>query len=366
MSLSFTSGVPDIYTEPKEGEFPSALAKRITFHQVHLLFNLILAGCSSNLNLILARLLSHGCSGASPGRSAKGFIVRIESGEERVGWGEVAPLPAFGTETMGAAREILDVFSKILDVNLLKLFPCTKFGVSSALASQQPAFPGERVLEVASFLPQGNEALEVLSRDAEKGFRTFKWKVGPLDGETKGLFGAIIDQLPEGGKIRLDANGLLRKSQAEAWLDVCEGKPVEFFEQPHTVLEHMQTLAEAYSTPLALDESVTTLAQCKKAITEGWDGLFVIKPSTIGDWGAFCAWHATVPGRCVYSTAFETAVGASAGLRLAALDPNGRAVGYGALCGMPQDGLGLDPFGPEVCVSGTVDQEKMEALWNAL
>lgn len=296
----------------------------------------------------------------------EGLVLRLESGNGRVGWGEVAPLPAFGTETVDEARDVLGAFSKSRDVSLLKDFPCVQFGLSSALASRQDAFPGERTLEVAAFLPQGAEALEVVSRGVTDGFQTFKWKVGPLDSETKGLFREIIKRLPESGKLRLDANGLLTEPEARAWLELCEGAPVEFFEQPLSVLEHMQKLAETYSTPLALDESATTLAQCKEAVAQGWEGLFVIKPSTIGDWGAFCAWHATVPGCCVYSTAFETAVGATAGLRLAALDPGGRAVGYGALCGMPQDGLGLPAFGPQISVAGRVDQEKMEAVWSAL
>jgi len=301
-----------------------------------------------------------------PWKKREGFVLRLDSGNGPAGWGEVAPLPAFGTETVEEAREVLGAFSKSLDASLLKGFPCVQFGLSSALASQQDVFPGERTLDVAAFLPQGAEALEALRHGVAGGFQTFKWKVGSLDSETMGLFGEIIKRLPEGGKLRLDANGLLTKDEAHAWLELCEGAPVEFFEQPLSVLEHMQTLAESYSTPLALDESATTLAQCKEAISQGWKGDFVIKPSTIGDWGAFCAWHATVPGRCVYSTAFETAVGATAGLRLAALDLGGRAVGYGALCGMPQDGLGLPAFGPQISVAGRVDQEKMEVLWNAL
>lgn len=293
-------------------------------------------------------------------------MLRLESDDGQVGWGEVAPLPAFGTESIDEARVVLSEFSKSLDLRLLEGFSCVQFGVSSAFASQRKAFSGQRTLDVVAFLPQGAKALEVVSHGVNAGFRTFKWKVTPLNLQTMSLFREIIKQLPEDGKLRLDANGLLTESEARAWLELCDGEPVEFFEQPLSVLEPMQALAERYSTPLALDESASTLAQCKEAIACGWGGDFVIKPSTIGDWGDFLAWHATVPGRCVYSTAFETAVGASAGLRLAALDSSQRAVGYGALCGMPQDGLGLPELGPRVCVSGSVDQERMEAVWNAL
>ena len=37
----------------------------------------------------------------------QGIIVRIEDAEDRVGFGEVAPLPGFGTESLGNAEEWL-------------------------------------------------------------------------------------------------------------------------------------------------------------------------------------------------------------------------------------------------------------------
>jgi O-succinylbenzoate synthase len=92
----------------------------------------------------------------------------------------------------------------------------------------------------------------------------------------------------------------------------------------------MLELSRQYSTPLALDESVATLAQLQNCYEQGWRGIFVIKPAIAGfpsQLRQFCQTH---PIDAVFSSVFETAIGRTTGLSLAAeLTSSDRAVGFG-------------------------------------
>ncbi|MEO0948813.1 MAG: o-succinylbenzoate synthase, partial [Cyanobacteria bacterium J06641_5] len=43
----------------------------------------------------------------------QGAIVRLETDTGRVGWGEIAPLPSFGSETLAAALQLCPSFGKV-------------------------------------------------------------------------------------------------------------------------------------------------------------------------------------------------------------------------------------------------------------
>ena len=296
----------------------------------------------------------------------EGILLRLLDNEGRIGWGEIAPLPWFGSETFEEAL----AFSQQLDQEVtkedistipLKLTAC-QFGFESALEclslieSQEErkkirAIRGEgreeeeednysTNLEYSYLLPAGEDALQVWQAVWEERKKitqlpiTFKWKIGvePFTEEIK-VFQQLTQVLPNTTKLRLDANGGLSLTEAREWLRIADKKRiVEFIEQPLSpqLFETMLELSNRYTTPLALDESVANLVQLEDCYQKGWRGIFVIKAAIAGSpqrLRQFCQDYAI---DTVFSSVFETAIGRKAVLKLAGelSNPN-RAVGFG-------------------------------------
>lgn len=275
---------------------------------------------------------SHGTWGVR-----EGILLRLVGPDDRVGYGEIAPLPWFGSETLEAALDFCQHCPPQIAPEHLGAIPdrlpACQFGFESAWADlESEGNPEEPPLPHCALLPTGATALHHWQSLWAQGYRTFKWKIGvaPL-GEELAQFRQLVTALPTGAKLRLDANGGLDRSQAETWLEACESCPIEFLEQPLSIdqLDSMVELSQHYPTPLALDESVATLAQLEACHDRGWRGLFVVKPAIVGSPSRlrqFCQRHQP---DLVFSSVFETAIGRRTALQLAAdLSPD-RAVGFG-------------------------------------
>ena len=270
-------------------------------------------------------------------------------------WGEIAPVPWFGSETLEQALAFCAQLPPLLNFEQIAAIPShlptCQFGFGSALEGMEwheargtghEATGGESEekrtgctssITNSVLLPTGKAALVGWQKFWQRGDRTFKWKIGVADLETElALFQELMAQLPRNTQLRLDANGGLRLAEAERWLQVCESWPVEYLEQPlpPDQLNDLLKLSAQYSTPLALDESVATLEQLKTCYELGWRGIYVIKPAIAGfpsHLRQFCQSHAI---DAVFSSVFETTIGQRAGLKLAAeLGNCDRAMGYG-------------------------------------
>ncbi|OYD96868.1 o-succinylbenzoate synthase [Nostoc sp. 'Peltigera membranacea cyanobiont' 210A] len=278
----------------------------------------------------------------------EGIILRLTDESGRVGWGEIAPISWFGSETLKQAldfcrqlpREITDEIIFSIPDEL----PACQFGFESAweMGSGGDNFitPNSSVF-YSGLLPAGEAALNQWETLWQKGYRTFKWKIGvyAIADELK-IFESLIHTLPAFSKLRLDANGGLSYEEANLWLWTCDNLKanaelpieIEFIEQPLPVeqFQQMLELSMSYETAIALDESVATLGQLAACYQQGWRGIFVIKPGIIGSPSRlrkFCHQHQI---DTVFSSVFETAIARLAALQLAAeLSRNNRAIGFG-------------------------------------
>ncbi|MEM6502922.1 MAG: o-succinylbenzoate synthase [Cyanobacteria bacterium P01_C01_bin.89] len=309
-----------------------------------------------------------------------GLIVKITEGN-RTGWGEVAPLPWFGTESFDKAMECLAALTGAIAVEDLwdvsERYPCCQFAIGSALWMLEDAEVQNRVIDldtsnvlpgfsaanlsaqrVAGLMPAGAGALDKWQGLYDQGHRTLKWKVtGDL--QELDIFEQLLESLPDGVALRLDANGGLSRSQAEDWLARCDRLPpgwVEYFEQPLPPedFDGLQRLRETFSTMLALDESVATVGQLQRVAAKGWDGTVVVKPAIAGYPQYFFSGHLGHLGGLriatpdnsrepaaqqpwlekfsgvVFSSVFETPIGQWGALKLAAmLGSQDRALGFG-------------------------------------
>ncbi len=305
----------------------------------------------------------------------EGILVRLADAGGQVGLAEVAPLPQFGTETVdeaeGALRELGEAVNDARMADVPANFCCVRHAL--AAARQREAAPANvKSLGVAALLPAGRAALDAVRSKEEMGFRVFKWKVGVADvADELSLLDDLCAVLPSGAKLRLDANGAWDRRKAERWLERCAERPVEYVEQPvaadaRGAEDLLRGLAEDFPTALALDESIAGDADLERWIGAGWRGVFVVKPSLLGDVERAVARLAKAKATVVFSSALETAVGAKAALRVAfQWTGEARALGFG-VWPLFADARFDGPFAAPFVRWEDVARLDAEAVWNAL
>lgn len=324
--------------------------------------------------------------------SRLGMIVRLQQGD-RVAYGEIAPIPWFAGESFDGVfqfcgrwlRQWPDGVTAEAIAAIPDTLPATRFGLGWAWEQLQrspepdpavPFWPDQAHLDrgpdlpQAALLPLNSEGLGAWEALWEQGYRTFKLKVGdrPLAQDLE-LVQSLGQALPGEAKLRLDANGKLEEAGARRLLEVCDRLgQIEFVEQPIAArlfadislgpLEPeaaaalasydpwplLQALAQEYQTPIAVDESVTTVEQVRAAYDRGWRGVFVLKPSLAGSPQAVRDLLGLPELDLVFSSAFESAIGRQAVLTLAAEwagqhPGQQRAAGLGVSQFLQQDGL---------------------------
>ncbi|MBE8998454.1 o-succinylbenzoate synthase [Nostoc sp. LEGE 12447] len=291
----------------------------------------------------------------------EGIILRLTDESGKLGWGEIAPISWFGSETLEQAldfcRQLPEEITDEIIFSIPDKLPACQFGFESAWewgsrgAGEQGSKGAEEKnlnlssalhsLRYSGLLPSGKAALNQWKTLWQKGYRTFKWKIG-VDAIAHELeiFDSLIQTLPAFTKLRLDANGGLTYEEANLWLRTCDNLKanaevpieIEFIEQPLPVeqFQQMLELSMSYETAIALDESVATLGQLAACYQQGWRGIFVIKPGIVGSPSRLRKFCHQYQIDTVFSSVFETAIGRKSALQLAAkLSQNNKAVGFG-------------------------------------
>lgn len=274
----------------------------------------------------------------------EGIILRLTDEMSQARWGEVAPLSWFGSETLEQAldfcQQLPDQITTETIFSIPAELPACQFGFQSAWEGLRDNVTPNS-LNYSALLPPGKAALQAWQALWNQGYRTFKWKIGvyPVPNELE-IFHLLTQTLPASAKLRLDANGGLTYDDTNLWLWTCDSVKatdellleIEFVEQPlpKEQFEGMKKLSMVYATQLALDESIATLDQLEACYQQGWQGIFVIKPSIAGSpkrLRQFCQKHEI---DAVFSSVFETTIGRQAALNIAAeLSLHNRAVGFG-------------------------------------
>jgi o-succinylbenzoate synthase len=276
----------------------------------------------------------------------RGWLVALETEDGRTGWGDCAPLPAPGIEASESAEAALrSLLSWLKDLSpreaLTRLeqeascTPAARFALETALvdlAAQAERLPMARWFNSRAVLSVAvNATLGAIDEDlAERanaalaaGYRVLKIKIGIGPWETeKKLLRELVDALPDGVRLRLDANRAWSEHAAQAALKDLADLPVESVEEP---LEDADPIALAklqHSVPFALtlDESLAdfNLESLPSACPVR---RLVLKPTVLGGLGRTlaAAEKAREAGlECVVTSALESSVGVRAAAHLAA------------------------------------------------
>ena len=215
----------------------------------------------------------------------EGWLIRLESESGLIGYGDCAPLPQAGTESMDSAVACLSVWAAILPGLSLEMAlgrisaslagaPAAGCGLETAvldLLAQQAGLPLARWLN-----PRSSAAVKVNavlggldSRMVERaltavseGYSVLKLKVGLAAGhEEIPWLHDLARCLPAGVSLRLDANCAWNQTEAEAFLGALAGVPVESVEDPlaNPDMAGWLRLQADVPFPLAADESLRTM-----------------------------------------------------------------------------------------------------------
>jgi len=271
----------------------------------------------------------------------EGISLRLIDDKGRTGWGEIAPLPWFGTETPAQAMELCqawlgDVTAQQIEAIPTQL-PCCQFAFGSALMELVPVLDQAQAqthnLAYCQLLPTGAAALAWLAQQPQPTTTTFKWKIAVQSlAVERLLLLRLLEQLPPQARLRLDANGGLDLATTKQWLALLDTLPaIEFLEQPlppgqETV---MQALSQDFRTAMALDESVCCLTQLQQAYDQGWPGVYILKAAIMGFPQPLIQWLDAHPLDAVFSSVLETVLARRQVLALARrYNHPQRAVGF--------------------------------------
>jgi o-succinylbenzoate synthase len=285
----------------------------------------------------------------------EGWLVRLATDAGLIGYGDCAPLPQAGTESMDCAAACLSGWTATLPGLTLEAAlgriaasaagaPAACCGLETALLdllAQQAGLPLARWLNPhSSAAVKANAVLGGLdSQTVERaltavaeGYSVLKLKVGLAAGnEEIPLLHHLACCLPAGVSLRLDANGAWNERAAEDFLGALAGLPVESVEDPlaNPDMAGWFRLQAKVPFPLAADESLRIL---------GADAVFnqspvrrvVLKPMALGGLVpalALARRAREAEAECVVTTTVESAVGVTAALHLAAAVANDLAHG---------------------------------------
>jgi O-succinylbenzoate synthase len=148
-----------------------------------------------------------------------------------------------------------------------------------------------------------------------------KWKVAVLpDRIERQVLDRILQRLPTGSRLRIDANGGWDRATAWSWARCLHADPrLEWLEQPLDPEDRSGLEALADLVPVALDESL----RLQPGLCTSWRGWQVRRPAVEGDPRPLLAALTRGTPRLMLSTALETGIGARMVSHLAALQQQG-------------------------------------------
>ena len=244
----------------------------------------------------------------------EGFLLALFLDDGTVGFGEAAPLPGFGVESVASCDAALQTIAKpllgrdprALDERLDDVeasaphAPAARAAADAALHDLAARIEGRSVAAIlagarraprqripVNALLSGRTEAEVeaqAQRAVAEGFGTLKLKVG-LDPEGDlARVAAAKRACGPATRIRVDANGAWGEVEARRFLERLARFDLEWVEQPVPALDlaAFARLRRVSPVPLAADESVSGEDAARRVLAGGCADVLVLKPSILG------------------------------------------------------------------------------------
>src|SRR5947208_6359894 len=290
----------------------------------------------------------------------RSVVVVLHDGDGHVGYGESAPdeLPFYSEETLGSARDLITSVlapriggrefdsPEAVDAALrenVRGNPFARAGIETAAWDLEahrrgtglPQLVAERlgVVPAASFpcgvalgIPEDRRA-ETLTRRVyealQHGYRRVKIKVAPGWDEIA-VRAARVGMARTDVPLTVDANGAYRWPEHEPSLRTLDDAGLLYIEQPLAPDELVghAVLGRALSTPICLDETLTSAAVARQVIDLDGPRVWNIKVHRMGGLAEVCrvyAQAAAYQAELWVGTMPETGIGSQAALAVAGL-----------------------------------------------
>lgn len=316
------------------------------------------------MNIAAVRVIPLRLRFTRPMRTAQGefterssVLLELRDGDDVLGYGEAAPWPGFGMESVDEAEAALRAAGRLLRGASLRPdeWPAALAGVLSGRPAARAALRGASLdldarragrplaahlaarigstcgeplsrVPVSALLtgcePVGLYSEASLARAA--GYRAVKIKLGSaaLTDDVASLR-AVREGVGPSIRIRGDANGAWSVREALEALEAFAPFDLEYVEQPVAAhdIDGLAAVRRSSAVRVAADESVASEHGMLRVLAAGAADVVVLKPATLG--GAAGALELAAQARqagmrVVFTHAFESAVGARHALHCAA------------------------------------------------
>jgi O-succinylbenzoate synthase len=239
----------------------------------------------------------------------QGLILKAGRGDQRVGYGEIAPLPGFSIETLEQAKEAaikwVDLFRRMTReeniagsdgepaLGFLLNTPSVFFGTECAtlgLARSSGATEGgsgvagaRRIPVSALIIGDFEGSIERASKLWQEGYRALKLKVGAQSVARDIEMVKQVCAAAGGIDIRLDANAAWDFDTAVAFARGIAALDIEYIEEPLADPDRLGELVNLTGLQVALDETVVHGVFDDQFFADrDWAAAVVLKPTVLG------------------------------------------------------------------------------------
>ena len=297
-----------------------------------------------------------------PVSERQGIILELEAGGH-IGYGEIAPLEGFSTESLAQAQEqIIRVRSFLLNepipegIELLRgecaawlgelnLYPSVRFGVEMAALNLKASREGKPLCQLlASHTHKTIPLNGLLNGDLEyvlaqartlvaEGYKGLKLKVGQNLKEDITKVKALNALIQGKALLHVDANRQWSVEEAIRFGEEVGVAGVTYIEEPFADLSRMHEFYEKTMIPVALDESLREISFDQVKPLDAVD-ILVLKPSLLG--GIECVWQLIRDAKrfgmeTLISSIFESSLGIYTLMNIAGCSFRNNAAGLDTL-----------------------------------
>ncbi len=208
--------------------------------------------------------------------------------------------------------------------------PAARYLQASDDGSQPEAVPRGVAVNATIAAAGLTPARDAAKRAVDAGFGCVKLKVGIEQEPARELrrVQAVKQALPDGVKLRLDANGAWAEAAAIEIIGALAPLDIELDEQPTSPEDTsaLRRVREAVTTPLAADEGADSLDAALRVLSADAADIIVLKPARIGGPRACLVLPrvAAFAAGFLVTTTIDTGVGTAAALQVAASLPGQR------------------------------------------
>lgn len=194
------------------------------------------------------------------------LLLRLEARDRTVGYGEAAPFEPYDGVPLERAAAALTGGGGRRPPQARAAEEIARLDLHARQEGRPLAEPKRDALPVNMTLAAGppDEVAERARAGLSAGYACFKLKVGLPDDADR--VAAVREAVGPWPALRLDANGAWSVDEAVQAIRVLEEHDLELVEQPCRSLRELAQVRQRVSTPIAADESVSSLRELRRAV----------------------------------------------------------------------------------------------------